>query len=71
MIQKQKKMIVPRLELGTFCVLDRCDNHYTIRSCLSKYDSICLLFYAKILLGDLLIGNYEQSERQIKVKKFP
>jgi hypothetical protein len=25
-------MIVPRLELGTFCVLDRCDNHYTIRS---------------------------------------
>ncbi len=28
-------MIVPRLELGTFCVLDRCDNHYTIRSLIS------------------------------------
>ena len=20
---------MPRIELGTFCVLDRCDNHYT------------------------------------------
>ncbi len=27
-----KKLIIPRLELGTFCVLDRCDNHYTIQS---------------------------------------
>ncbi len=24
-------MIAPRIELGTFCVLDRCDNHYTMQ----------------------------------------
>jgi hypothetical protein len=26
----KNRLIIPRLELGTFCVLDRCDNHYTI-----------------------------------------
>jgi hypothetical protein len=26
------KMIAPRIELGTSCVLDRCDNHYTMQS---------------------------------------
>ena len=25
-----KKLMPPRLELGTFCVLGRCDNHYTM-----------------------------------------
>ncbi len=24
-----EKVFRPRIELGTFCVLDRCDNHYT------------------------------------------
>ena len=27
--RKNRKVSVPRIELGTFCVLDRCDNHYT------------------------------------------
>ena len=30
--KNKKRMIAPRIELGTFCVLDRCDNHYTMRS---------------------------------------
>ena len=30
--QRKKKMIAPRIELGTFCVLDRCDNHYTMHN---------------------------------------
>ena len=32
--EKQKHLTLPRLELGTFCVLDRCDNHYTTVSCI-------------------------------------
>ena len=29
----KQNLIAPRIELGTFCVLGRCDNRYTTRSC--------------------------------------
>ena len=28
-MRREKTMIPPRIELGTFCVLGRCDNRYT------------------------------------------
>ena len=30
---EKKGMCLPGIEPGTFCVLDRCDNHYTISTC--------------------------------------
>ena len=27
--KRKQKVLTPRIELGTFCVLSRCDNHYT------------------------------------------
>ncbi len=46
MLNDKKRMIAPRIELGTFCVLDRCDNHYTMRSYNKVYHN--LLFHKPI-----------------------
>lgn len=52
-------MIAPRLELGTFCVLDRCDNHYTMRSYIYKRKIIKLIFS----LRNKKIKNVKSLER--------
>ena len=34
--QEKKVMFSPGIEPGTFCVLDRCDNHYTTKTSLQS-----------------------------------
>ena len=36
MTKKKKKVFSPGIEPGTFCVLDRCDNHYTTKTSCDK-----------------------------------
>ena len=37
MLNNKKYLFSPGFEPGTFCVLDRCDNHYTTKTSYSTY----------------------------------
>ena len=46
-----KKMFPPGIEPGTFCVLDRCDNHYTTETWVSPTSKIIVEFLPPLQKG--------------------
>ena len=67
-IVKRKILLPPRLDLGTFCVLGRCDNQYTMAS-MSFYrfqDSESVVKWH--LLGVFIVATLFAKEKVVFIK---
>ena len=67
-IRKKFAMFSPGIEPGTFCVLDRCDNRYTTKTCWGEKGELLLVSQSVrpsvTLTFFQLTGQYSQTDRQ-------
>ena len=56
-------MFSPGIEPGTFCVLDRCDNHYTTKTCWEN-----LAYFHCMYINFWLLSNMSENDCHYNLK---